>query len=56
MWRDPRITDGKRSEMHSFYYIMNNIMRNTMNPKDGVASNINGYVRNVLARFALGGD
>ena len=26
------------------------------NPKGGAASDINGYVRNMLARFALGGD
>jgi hypothetical protein len=56
MWRDPHLADGKRSRLHSFYYIMNNIIRSTINPKDGAASDINGYVRNVLARFALGGD
>ena len=56
MWRDRRIADGKRSGLHSFYYILNNLIRNTINPKDGAASDINGYVRNVLARFAPGGD
>ena len=56
MWRDRRIIDGKRSGLHNFYYILNNLIRNTINPKDGVASDINGYVRNVLARFAPGGD
>jgi hypothetical protein len=56
MWRDRRATDGKRSGLHSYYYILNNLIRNTINPKDGVASDINGYVRNVLARFAPGGD
>jgi hypothetical protein len=56
MWRDPRITYGKRSGMHSFYYILNNIIRSTINPKDGAASDINGYVRNMLAHFATGGD
>jgi hypothetical protein len=56
MWRDSRIPDGKRSGLHSFYYILNNLIRNTINPKDGAASDINGYVRNVLARFAPGGD
>jgi hypothetical protein len=35
---------------------MNNIVRSTINPKDGAASDINGYVRNVLARFAPGGE
>ena len=56
MWTDRRIADGKMSGLHSFYYILNNLIRNTINPKDGAASDINGYVRNVLARFAPGGD
>jgi hypothetical protein len=56
LWRDPRATNGKRSGLESFYYVMNNLIRNTINPKDGAASDINGYVRNALARFALGGD
>jgi hypothetical protein len=56
MWRDRRIADGKRSGLHIFYYILNNLIRNTINPKDGVALDINGYVRNVLARFSSGGD
>jgi len=56
MWRDRRIADGKKSGLHSFYYILNNLIRNTINPKDGAASDINGCVRNVLARFASGGD
>jgi hypothetical protein len=48
MWMEPRIADGKRSGM-------NNLIRSTINPKDGAASDINRYVRNVLARFAPGG-
>jgi hypothetical protein len=56
MWREPQIADGKRSGMHSFYYIVNNLIRSTINLKDGAASDINGYIRNVLSRFALGGD
>lgn len=51
-----QVADGKRSGLDSFYYIMNNIVTSAINPKDGVASYINGYVRNMLARFALGGD
>ena len=42
--------------MQSYYYILNNLIRHTSNPKDGAASDLNGYVRNVLARFAPGGD
>jgi hypothetical protein len=56
MWRDSRAVDGKRSGLDSYYYILNNLIRNTINPKDGVVSDINGYVRNVLARFAPRGD
>jgi hypothetical protein len=56
MWREPWIADGKRGGMHSFYYILNNLIRSTINPKDGAASDINGYVRNVLDRFAPSGD
>jgi len=56
MWRDNRDADGKRSGLHSYYYILNNLIRNTINLKDEAASDINGYVRNMLARFAPGGD
>ena len=35
---------------------MNNLIRHTINFKDGAASDLNGYVRNVLARFAPRGD
>jgi hypothetical protein len=54
LWRDPRKADGKRSGLESFYYVMNNLIRNTINPKDGAAYDINGYVRNVLAHFPDG--
>ena len=56
MWIDRRGADGKVNVLKSYYYIMNNLIRHTINPKDGAASDLNGYVRNVLARFALGGD
>jgi hypothetical protein len=42
IWRDPRIADGRRSGLQSFYYVMNNLIRSTINPKDGAASDING--------------
>jgi len=50
------VADGKVKGLKSFYYILNNLIRHTINPKDGAASDLNGYVRNVLARFAPGGD
>jgi len=56
MWIDRRSTDGKVSGLKSYYCILNNLIRHTINPKDGVASSLNGYVRNVLARFAPRGD
>ena len=48
--------DGKVSGLKRYYYILNNLIRHTINPKDGAASDLSGYVRNVLARFAPIGD
>ena len=56
MWIDRRSADGKVSGLKSYYYILNNLIRHTINPKDGAASDLNRYVRNVLARFAPRGD
>jgi hypothetical protein len=56
MYLDGRSTDGKVMGPKGFYDILNNLIRHTINPKDGAASDLNGYVRNVLARFAPGGD
>ena len=53
---DRRSADGKVSGLKSYYYILNNLIRYTINLKDGAASDLNGYVRNVLARFAPRGD
>ena len=55
MWID-RSADGKVSGLKSYYYILNNLIKHTINPKDEAASDLNGFVRNVLARFAPGGD
>ena len=56
MWIDRRGANGKVSGLQSYYYILNNLIRHTINFKDGAASDLNGYVRNVLARFAPRGD
>ena len=56
MWIDRRSADGKVSGLQSYNYILNNLIRHTINPKDGAALDLNGYVRNVLARFAPRGD
>ena len=53
---DRRVAYRKVKGLKSFYYILNNLIRHTINPKDGAASDLNGYVRNILARFAPGGD
>jgi len=56
MYIDRRSIDGKIKGLKSFYYILNNLIRHTIKPKDGAASDLNGFVRNVLARFAPSGD
>ena len=56
MYPDGRSADGKVKGLTSYYYILNNLIRHTINPKDGSVSDLNGYVRNVLARFAPVGD
>ena len=56
MWIDRRSAYDKVSGLKSYYYILNNLIRHTINPKYGAALDLNGYVRNVLARFAPGGD
>ena len=56
MYLDSRATDGKVKGLNSYYYILNNLIRHTINPKDGAASDLNGYMRNLLAMFAPGGD
>ena len=54
-WRTVKPTRRLESEQ-SYLYILNNLIRHTINPKDGAALDLNGYVRNVLARFAPRGD
>jgi hypothetical protein len=56
MYLDGRSADGNVKGLKSFYYILNNFIRHTINLKDGATLDLNGYVRNVLTRFALGGD
>ena len=48
MYPDGRSADGKVKGLTSYYYILNNLIRHTINPKDGSVSDLNGYVRNVL--------
>jgi hypothetical protein len=53
MWEDPDKANGRRTGLKSFYYIMNNLIRSTLNPKDN-ATDLNGYITNVLSRFPDG--
>jgi hypothetical protein len=53
MWEDPDKAGGRRTRLKSYYYIMNNLIRSTLNPKDN-ATDLNGYITNVLSRFLDG--
>ena len=55
-WIDRRSANGKVSGLQSYCYILNNLIRHTINPKDGATLDLNGHVRNVLARFSPRGD
>jgi hypothetical protein len=55
VWKDPHGDDvGKSRGLKGVYYVMNNIIRNTINPKDGGASDVNGFVRDLLSHFPNG--
>lgn len=54
MWEEQgRVPDWSRTKLKSSYYIMNNLIRTTINPKDN-ATDLNGYITNVLSRFPNG--
>jgi hypothetical protein len=53
MWEDPDKADGRRTRLKSFYYIMNNLIRSTLNLKDNV-TDLNGYINIMLSRFPNG--
>jgi len=53
-WVDPDSADGKRRGLKGFFYVMNNLCRSTIDPKDGAASDVNSYARNLLAYFRDG--
>ena len=42
--------------LKSFYYAMNNLFRETINPKVGDSTSLRKYAKNLLARMALGSD
>jgi len=53
MWEDPTQVNNRRTRLKSFYYVMNNLIRMTLNPKDN-ATDLNGHITNVLSRFPEG--
>jgi len=50
------LADGKIVGLKSFYYAMNNLFRETINPKGGDSTSLRKYAKNLLARMALGSD
>jgi len=53
MWEDPTQVNNRRTGLKSFYYVMNNLIKMTLNPKDN-ATDLNGHITNVLSRFPEG--
>jgi len=53
MWEDPTQVNNRRTGLKSFYYVMNNLIRMTLNTKDN-ATDLNGHITNVLSRFPDG--
>ena len=54
IYLDSRSADGKVKGLKGYCYILNYLIRHIINPKDGATSDLNGYVRNVFAKFAQG--
>ena len=50
------LADGKIVDLKSFYYAMNNLFKETINPKGGDSTSLRKYVKNLLTRMALGSD
>ena len=50
------LADGKTVGLKSFYYAMNNLFRETINPKGGDSTSLRKYAKNLLARMAPGSD
>ena len=50
------LADGRTVGLKSFYYAMNNLFRETINPKVGDSTSLRKYAKNLLARMAPGSD
>lgn len=56
IYENPKSADGFVKGLKSFYYVLNNLFRQTINPKGGSDSNLYAYVKNILARMGRDGD
>jgi hypothetical protein len=50
------LANGKTVGLKSFYYTMNNLFRENINPKGGDSTSLRKYAKNLLARMAPGSD
>ena len=50
------LADGKTIGLKSFYYAMNNLFRETINPKGGDSTSLRKYAKNLLAWMAPRSD
>jgi hypothetical protein len=51
-----QFADGKTVGLKPFYYAMNNLFRETINPKEGDCTSLRKFATNLLARMAPGSD
>lgn len=51
MYERHALADGLVKGLKSFYYILNNLFKQTTTPKGGAHTNLYGLTRNVLARM-----
>ena len=50
------LANGKIVGLKSFYYAMNNLFKETINPKGGDSTSLRKYAKNLLSRMAQGSD
>ena len=51
-YEDMKLTDCRTVSLKSYYYVMNNLFRETINPKVGDSIQLNKYTQNLLSRMA----
>ena len=50
------LADGRTVGLKSFYYAINNLFRETINPKVGDSTSLRKYAKNLLAKMAPDSD